>query len=73
VFLTEKPWSYAVPLVRIALATLMFPLALVPFGVFLPARGRTHGAQHRPDAQGRVFICWLDMAWARCRSWRCFN
>ena len=41
VFLTEKPWSYAVPLVCIGLAALMFPLALVPFGVFLPAAALT--------------------------------
>jgi hypothetical protein len=39
--LTEQPWSYAVPVVSLGLAALMFPLALVPFGVALPAAALT--------------------------------
>jgi len=40
-FLTQTPWSYAMPLVSIVLALTLFPLAVIPFGVAPPAAALT--------------------------------
>jgi hypothetical protein len=39
--LTTRPWSYAIPVFSILFALTMFPLAVVPFGVALPAAAMT--------------------------------